>query len=377
MKKNESLQGKGNKFTKKFFCAAINGRGETITQDAENIEGFKDIVSKAAVAWLDIRTDDPFSEGKFAVLNLGLSETLLSSVLGGGVSAYEDFDEEVGIVLPAIHVRNLTIQSDPLIIFIRENFVVTIHASHMERFLQLRRYAEIFLKKISRNIPVEDKLTLVLVRIIDENNSRNFEKLREIEEASDKLNEWLMNPETPVAKIGPEIHKIKHALMVYLRLIWATGDVLNDLRYGDSKLISDNRGVLDQISTLAQSITGHVALTEHLSNIVTSGLEILQSIYNNQLQEFNNRLALLIGYLTIIGTAVLVPNTLGTILSGSAFNLTKGDLFWYLPLLVFSTIASTYGVYVWVKRKGLLTQKVPQVHYKIHHKRETEGKQKK
>ncbi|MCX6799433.1 MAG: magnesium transporter CorA, partial [Candidatus Diapherotrites archaeon] len=38
-----------------------------------------------------------------------------------------------------------------------------------------------------------------------------------------------------------------------------------------------------------------------------------QSIYNNQLQILNNRLSLIITWLTVLGTAVLVPNTLATV----------------------------------------------------------------
>jgi magnesium transporter len=36
----------------------------------------------------------------------------------------------------------------------------------------------------------------------------------------------------------------------------------------------------------------------------------MQSIYNNQLQSLNNRFALMTAYLTVLGTAFLVPNTI-------------------------------------------------------------------
>jgi len=39
----------------------------------------------------------------------------------------------------------------------------------------------------------------------------------------------------------------------------------------------------------------------------------MQSIYNNQLQSMNNRFALVTAYLTVLGTAFLVPNTIATI----------------------------------------------------------------
>ncbi|MFZ1898023.1 hypothetical protein [Methanoregula sp.] len=53
-----------------------------------------------------------------------------------------------------------------------------------------------------------------------------------------------------------------------------------------------------------------------MSNVPALGLEVMQSIYNNQLQSLKNRFALVTAYLTVLGTAFLIPNTIATI-SGS------------------------------------------------------------
>lgn len=354
---NHSQQGAPSVFAKKFFCAALINEKGVVTKEAETLGELHDILSLALIAWVDFRTDDFQKEGKQISKELGFNDLLALPLFKEKQSAYQDFDNELGIVLPAVSVENLMVRTNPLIVLVKKKLVFTIHRSKTTRFIQFRRYAEPFFKKISSAMAEDDKLTTVLIRLIDENNSRNFEKLREIEEQSDKLNEWFMNPDTPVFEIGPQIHKMKHALLVYLRLLWATGDVLNTLRYGDAELISDKPELLDRLTGLAQEINGHVALTEHLSNVLTSGLEVLQSIYNNQLQSANNRLALLMSYLTIVGTAVLVPNTLGTILSGSAYNIGPEDIWWYSALLIGSTLISTWGVYVMVKRRGWLGKK--------------------
>lgn len=343
-------------FRKNFFCAAITERKEIVKKDGDSVEEILPVLSESSCSWIDLKTDDFKNEARATGKALGFSDALLSLLDAKQTTGYLDLDVELGIRIPAISVKNLVTSVEPVIILLANNLVVTIHTPKTERFVRLRRYAETFLRKISPEYSPEDRITTILIRLLDENNTRNFEKLRAIEEQSDKLNEWLMDPETPITKIGPEIHKMKHALMVYLRLLWASGDIFNEIRDGDAALISDRPEVLAKISNLTQDITSHIALTEHLSNVLTSGLEVLQSIYNNQLQTFNNRIALLMGYLTIVGTAVLVPNTLGTILSGAAFNVGHNDLFWYVPLLVISTIASTYGVYIWVKKKGWLTQ---------------------
>ena len=80
----------------------------------------------------------------------------------------------------------------------------------------------------------------------------------------------------------------------------------------------------------------------------------MQSIYNNQLQILNNRLALLVSYLTIIGTALLVPNTIATVLSGPMFHMESDDIGWYIPLLVISTVVSTFIAWYAVRKMGLL-----------------------
>ena len=89
-----------------------------------------------------------------------------------------------------------------------------------------------------------------------------------------------------------------------------------------------------------------------MSEVLASGLEVLQSIFNNQLQALNNRMARVMTYLTVIGTAVLVPNTLATIFSNSAFNMQPDDLWWYVTLLVVSTVLSTWLVWLWVRKMG-------------------------
>ena len=118
--------------------------------------------------------------------------------------------------------------------------------------------------------------------------------------------------------------------------------------------MTDDSKILRRIGGLASDVNGQIGLAEHLSEVLASGLEVLQSIYNNQLQILNNKLAMLATYLAVIGTAVLVPNTLATILSNPAFNMTPKDLWWFLAVLIVSTLASVYVVYWWIQKSNLL-----------------------
>ncbi len=158
-----------------------------------------------------------------------------------------------------------------------------------------------------------------------------------------------MDPETPRNLLGPKIYTMKHSLMVYLDGLWQSVDVIHTLRFGDAELITDDAALLDKIDGLANAVNNQIGLAEHMSEVLASGLEVLQSIYNNQLQILNNRLALVVAYLTIIGTAFLVPNTIATIMGNAAFELGPQDVGWYIALMIGSTIIATLGAYWWIK----------------------------
>ena len=226
-----------------------------------------------------------------------------------------------------------------------------------KRFIRLRRYSDAILKKIPLDGVPEDKLALLMNRIIDANNDSNFRHLRVIEERGDDLNEALMNSRTDRSLLGPKIYEMKHALITYMNALWDSVDVLQALRYGDAELMTDNEKILDMLSMMTDEVKSQIGLAEHMSDVLASGLEVMQSIYNNQLQVLNNRLSLVITYLTIVGTAVLVPNTLATILSNSVFEIGPKDIWWYILLMVVATALATFFMWWWLKNRGWLPRK--------------------
>jgi magnesium transporter len=112
-----------------------------------------------------------------------------------------------------------------------------------------------------------------------------------------------------------------------------------------------------RLGGICAEVNNQIGLAEHMSEVLASGLEVIQSIYNNQLQILNNKLALLVAYLTVLGTAFLVPNTIATAMGSGAFSLTPADQGWYTALLVGSMVIATIGSYLWVLKMGLLPQK--------------------
>jgi len=345
-------------YEQKSFIVAQTTTGEIIKDGAPSPMGFIQTLATSNVAWVDYSADDFQKEAPEVAALLGFSQTLINSLLKGSISAYEDLDREMGILIPALFVKQFEVYTSIVIILIRKTFILSIHGAGVQRFDRMRRYGETIIRTIPVDAMAQDKVTMVLIRLIDENNGTNFDHLREIELSGDNLSKTLADPKTPRNILGPEIYNMKHSLITYLSALWATLDVLNNLRYGDAELLTDDPRMLERVGALGAEVSGQIGLAEHLSEVLASGLEVLQSIYNNQLQILNNKLALLVAWLTILGTAVLVPNTLATIMGNTAFAMGPEDVGWYLGLMAGSTILATLLAWLWIMKQGWLPKEV-------------------
>ncbi len=345
--------------SQRAFCVALPvSGGKPLKLTGDNPHEFIQVLKESSIAWLNFPVTDIKKDAEIIAMSLGFSSSLVPTLLSNYLSAYEDRDTEMGLMLPAVSVKKFEVLVSPILILIRKDLILTIHDEKVNRLVRFSRYADAFMRKIKPNLLEQDKLTIILTRIIDENNNKNFDHLREIEAQGDELSKILMDPTTPRGIIAPEIYNMKHALVNYLDTMWAALDVINSLRHGDAELITDSPKLLSRLGILSDDVNRHIALSEHMSEVLASGLEVLQSIYNNQLQVLNNRLALVVGWLTLLGTAVLVPNTLATIFSNAAFEMGPEDKWWFSILLILSTVISTLMAYWWVKKKGLLPFKV-------------------
>ncbi|MCX9081495.1 MAG: hypothetical protein OIN83_04800 [Candidatus Methanoperedens sp.] len=341
--------------SKQAFCVALPvSGGRPLKLLGENPHDFIPFLKDSSVAWLNFPVKDIKKDAEIIAMSLGFSSSLVPTLLSSYLSAYEDRDTEMGLMLPAVNVKKFDVLISPLLMLIRKDLIVTIHEDNVTRLIRLSRYADAFMRKIKPNLMLEDKLTIILTRLIDENINRNFDHLRQIEAQGDELSKILTDPLMPRGMIAPEIHNMKHALISYMDTLWATLDVVNSLRHGDAELMTDSPKLLARMGILSDDVNRHIALSEHMSDVLASGLEVLQSIYNNQLQILNNRMALVMTWLTILGTAVLVPNTIATVFGNSAFNMGPEDRGWYLILIILSTVIATWSSYWFFKKKGLM-----------------------
>lgn len=347
---------------KSIACISVFPRGivERQSFDVGQLKDCRTVVEKSNVAWVNVTLPDVRAMAPEIAVGFGFSRSLVDKVLEANKSEYYDFDTELGMLLPAIRVIGFEINIFPLVILVRKNLILTIHPQEVNRFVRFSRYADSLMRKFKENQTIIDRLTILLIRILDENNETNFDGLRIIEEEGERFSQYLVDTKGKAEELGEKIHNIKQTLVDYLGGLWASLEVLHSLRYGDADTISDNPKILDKINILVEDVNRNLALGEHVSEVLASGLGVLQTIYNNQLQMYNNqlqllnnKLALLAGWLAIAATAVAVPNTLATVFGiGKVADILPVEVI--LFLLAASTAIATYFTYTYVKSKGLI-----------------------
>jgi len=354
---------------KRWFCMTLDSSGKTCKQEAESPASFIELISRSVITWVDYITDDPIKDLPIVAAQLGFSETFVTNVTGNPQLNYQDFDTEMFMQLPSIQIRGNEVKAYPLVFLMKKNLVFTVHMRLVDkRFIRLRRYSETIIRKIPMGVTPEEKLTILMTRIIDANDDSNFRHLRVIEEFGDELNKDLMNPDTDRTQLAPKIYEMKHALIVYMNALWDSVDVLHAIRYGDAELLTDDEKSLNRVSALVDEVKAQLGLSEHMSEVLASGIEATQAIYNNQLTvannqltisnnqltKMNNRFALLAAYLAVVGTALLIPNTIATVLGNSVWVYGPEDMGLYLILILGATIIGGLVMWMWIRRQGFL-----------------------
>ncbi|HUR68892.1 MAG TPA: CorA family divalent cation transporter [Candidatus Thermoplasmatota archaeon] len=334
-----------------FMVSVANGKPTRL--DAPRVHDMVRGLHEAEVAWLNFEVDDLEADAQRIASILGFSGTLIESLIRTELSEYEDRDTELGMLLPIIRIENLAVEVQPLLMLVRDNFVLTMYQrGKVTRFRKFARYAETAMRKIPQDYNTPDKLTVLVTRLLDENNTRNFDGIRRIEELGEKIAGDLIQEDLDRRSLAPRIYEMKRALIQYLDGLWASLDVIQSLRHGDAELISDDAQLLARVALLGDDVQRHIQLSEHMSEVLSSGLEVMQSIYNNQLAVLNNRMNFVITWLTVLGTAVLVPNTIATVFAAWPGGTPVTDPRVYLMIMLAATLASTLWAWMWVRRKA-------------------------
>jgi magnesium transporter len=339
-------------------CIAILQNEKPMRLTGHSPGEFLEVLSKSNLSWVNFAVDDLQKDGARIASLLGFSGGIVDSLMAGPFRNYEDRETEYGLRLPVVRVTGTEVTVLPLLLLCRWGLILTVHEKgKVLRMVRFARYADTFMRKIPADRPMPDKLTILLTRLLNENNERNFEGLRYIQEQGDLISANVLDTTQSREDVARQVYMVKHALIQYLDALWGMLDVVHSLRYGDAELVSDDETLLARMGILSDDVNRQIQLTEHTTEVLVSGLEVLQSVYNNQLQMLNNRLALVVAWLTILGTAILVPNTIATTM-GPITDFQGAQRTAYLLFLIGATVLATGAAFWFVRKRGFLRASV-------------------
>jgi magnesium transporter len=135
--------------------------------------------------------------------------------------------------------------------------------------------------------------------------------------------------------------EIRRSVVTFLNTVWATHDIAHSLRYGDAEMVSDKEEILAKFNLILSDLERQISLAGNILEVLSANVSVIQA-------DITNKMTTLLLWLTIIGTAILVPNTLATIY-GIPFLIGEHSN-WIVTTLLLVTVLSTFVVYWYVKR---------------------------
>ncbi|HLE34724.1 MAG TPA: CorA family divalent cation transporter [Nitrososphaerales archaeon] len=326
---------------KAINVAGITTQGSSFKLSNIKAEEITSVSSSCTVSWTECIVDDIPEGAKEVTKALGIAMDP-SILLGSYLSGYEDRGEILGLMFPVIMFAGSRVRPTPMLIYISKDHIVTIQDEHAGKILKLSDYASTFFRKLPTQ-PEEwaERQTTLLIRIIDELSEHNFTVLRMIVESAEQIEIDLAGLRQIPRDLSVEMSNIKTSVMRFLNAIWATHTTVHSLRYGDPDMVSDNDTILAKFDVILAGLERQIEMSEHVLAVLTAGMNVLQT-------EVSNKLGSFLLWLTVIGTAILVPNTLATIYG--AFPAPEDASLPRLLALVVSTVGATYGTYWFVHK---------------------------
>jgi magnesium transporter len=336
---------------KHIYVSAVSTKGQPSKNIVEHGEQAINLTKESRLSWFNFVIGD-ISLGTEKVAN-ELKLTLPPSILlSGYLSNYEDKSDILGMMLPIVRAEKGEITTTPLLIYLVKNRLVTIHDEYTEHLLRLSQYSDSFMSKLPMGGGWQDPQTFLLARVIDEIAERNFRALRAIIEQAEMIQLELARTQTPPKRLSLEIFTIKQSVLTFLNAVWAIRDVVHSLRYGDADMVSDNAEVLVKFDIILADLDRQLSMAEHVLEVLAGGMSVLQTMFQANLQSVSNLMTSVLLWLTIFGTAILLPNTLATIygIPFLPFDPEGGNWIFIALSLALSTVLGTWIVYYYVKR---------------------------
>ena len=175
---------------------------------------------------------------------------------------------------------------------------------------------------------------------MDEVSETNFSILRTILEQAEQLEIDLSGSRQTDRNVSDELSNMKRSLLTFLNAVWATHDTVRNVKYGDPDMLTDDDDILEKFEVILGRLDRQIQMAENVMEIISTGVTVIQT-------ETSNQLTKLIVWLTVAATAVLVPNTIATVLGIPDLNV---SLTWVVPILIISTVISAVVTYRWTKQ---------------------------
>jgi magnesium transporter len=336
---------------KHIYVSTVSEKGKTSKTIVEKGEQAIDFAKKSRLSWFNFVIGD-ISLGTEMVAN-ELKLTIPPGILlSGYLSSYEDKNDILGMMLPIVRVEKGEVTTTPILIYLVKNKLITIHDEYTEHLLRLSQYSDNFMRKIPIIGSWQDPQTYLLARIIDEIAERNFRALRGIIEQAEIIQIELARTQTPPKRLSVEIFTVKQSVLTFLNAVWAIRDVVHSLRYGDADMISDDSEVLVKFDIILADLDRQLSMAENVLEVLAGGISVLQAMYTANLQSTSNRMTSVLLWLTILGTGILLPNTLATIYGIPYLPLDSNSDIWIWITLSLGIITGvgTWFVYYYVKK---------------------------
>ncbi|MEC8529486.1 MAG: CorA family divalent cation transporter, partial [Thermoproteota archaeon] len=144
--------------------------------------------------------------------------------------------------------------------------------------------------------------------------------------------------------LSVELSNMKRSLLSFLNAVWATHDIVRNIKYGDPDMMTDDDDILEKFEVILATLDRQIQMAENVLEVISTGITAINT-------ESSNQLTKLIVWLTVAATAVLVPNTLATIFGIPGLEL---SYVWVIPVLIFATALSSIITFRWTKQYRIL-----------------------
>jgi len=249
---------------KTVSIAGIEEDGIPFKKESIPLEDAAKRVSDGTFTWIECVVDDIVNETPKILqkLEIDMDPSLL---LSGYVTAYEDAEDTLGIMLPFIVTGDSRTQTSPVLIFVKKDLIVTIHDDYGGKITKLYNYSASLMRKLPKE-PEQwaDRQTILLFRLLDEVSEQNFSFLRTIVEQAEVLDFDLAGSRQADRDVGFELSNMKRSLLTFLNAVWATHDTVRNLKYGDPDMLTDDDDILEKFEVILGRLDRQIQMAENV-----------------------------------------------------------------------------------------------------------------